>query len=269
MAAFLAASWPTGPCRPPALQPAPAKPCCAGVLLNQLVPSWGVTLLLIPLLGYLTWRTAGTAAKLHHAETAARQAAASGVEGAAPGREAAGEQPSALGPLCPSPWPQARDLLALWAVLLCFQARAGPAAVLLPGARGGALPAWRARGVRRAGMRRVAGQRARQPRRAGSANRQPSGCELSSVQRRCVPPNSRHAAARAPSTPHPTTTTTHPSPPNPADGQARLLAVHLAVCRAVRQPDSGSPGLQRLLHLAGEVPCGPLTLRYGASAVCI
>lgn len=99
------------------------------------MPAWGVTLLLIPLLGYLTWRTACTAVKLRRAEDAAWQAGLLGAEGAALGHdarraaagEAAGEREppaEALGTLCPSPWPQARDLLALWAVLLGFQARA-------------------------------------------------------------------------------------------------------------------------------------------------
>ncbi|KAL4438539.1 hypothetical protein ABPG77_000187 [Micractinium sp. CCAP 211/92] len=106
--------------------------CTSGVLLNQLMPGWAVTLLLIPLLTHLTWRTAGTAAKLRLAEDAARRAGQLAAEGAPPALAvlqagagtAAGDAASAaaaLGPLCPSPWPQARDLLALWAVLLGFQ----------------------------------------------------------------------------------------------------------------------------------------------------
>ncbi|KAL4424162.1 hypothetical protein ABPG75_001463 [Micractinium tetrahymenae] len=124
--------------------------CTSGVLLNQLMPSWGVTFLLIPLLGHLTWRTACTAAKLHRAESAARQAGLLLAAGTTPGQNARGkeaggaeageaagvaaETAAALGPLCPSPWPQARDLLALWAVLLGFQFAAlygGQAAVAL------------------------------------------------------------------------------------------------------------------------------------------
>ena len=40
-------------------------------MLNQLLPNWGVTLLLIPLLVYLTQRTGSTALRLYRAESAA------------------------------------------------------------------------------------------------------------------------------------------------------------------------------------------------------
>lgn len=120
-------------------------PSClpAGVLLNQLLPNWAVTFLLIPLLGYLTQRMCKTALRLYEAETSAAAAGRllPGQEAPHPpkpepcgccgGGEAAGTEQQAQQAQqvqqgrrlhsCAFPWLQAAELGLLWAVLLAFQ----------------------------------------------------------------------------------------------------------------------------------------------------
>lgn len=118
------------------------------MLLNQLLPNWAVTFLLIPLLCYLTLRMANTAGRLYRAESAAVAAGRllPGQEAAHPPKgqlvssseqgsssKEAGEaaqqaqqapqqaQQQAQQRGCRIPWAKAGELLVLWAVLLCFQ----------------------------------------------------------------------------------------------------------------------------------------------------
>lgn len=100
--------------------------CTTGVLFNQLLPAWGVTLLLIPLLTVLTARTAAAAARLHCAESTAAAAAAEAAAASAASldlQEADLAPPPAAPPCadCAFPYQHAAELLALWAVLLGFQ----------------------------------------------------------------------------------------------------------------------------------------------------
>lgn len=110
------------------------------MLLNQLLPNWAVTFLLIPLLCYLTLRMGKTAARLYQAESAAAAAGhllpgqqavhspksescdccgeASGGDGGAVTQQAQHQQQQRG---CRVPWSKAAELLVLWAVLLCLQ----------------------------------------------------------------------------------------------------------------------------------------------------
>lgn len=103
------------------------------MLFNQLLPSWGVTLLLIPLLCHLTHRTACTAARLHRAEASMAtldrwlsveelqqlQAAQERLRAEAEAERAAAAARVPQG--CPPPWLHGLELLALWGLVLGFQ----------------------------------------------------------------------------------------------------------------------------------------------------
>eukprot|EP00887_Chlorella_sp_A99_P003711 scaffold7.g3711.t1 len=95
--------------------------CTSGVLVNQLLPNWAVTLLLSPLLLALTWHTAATATRMFREESHAQRRA--GTSDAAGGLL---EQPlaaaAAAAPAeCPTAWMRAVQMAAMWAVLLAFQ----------------------------------------------------------------------------------------------------------------------------------------------------
>lgn len=94
--------------------------CTTGVLLNQLLPAWAVTFLLIPLLALLTYRTGTAALRLHRAESPAAASAAASLDllesDLAP---PPGAEPPCVD--CAFPYHHALELLALWAVLLTFQ----------------------------------------------------------------------------------------------------------------------------------------------------
>lgn len=115
-----------------------ASPDCAGVLLNQLLPNWAVTLLLIPLLCHLTLRMGKTALRLYQAESVAAAAGHLlpgqevprppnsqpdnwGGEGGGGEAEGAATQQQQQQHGCCIPWGKAAELLILWVVLLTFQ----------------------------------------------------------------------------------------------------------------------------------------------------